>query len=165
MTPLIDALPPRHVRRTADLSRLLVSGVVLVVTVLPAVAAHASARRMQQGLLDAPTALPPGLRDGVVGAVQVVAIVAPVVAFGVLTARRRGDAILRIVPAAALGALLSWSVTQLALTPSRPDLWPRVLVGRGALLHAGWPSEAYLAACAAAVVAAGPWLEARLRRT
>ncbi|MFF0852927.1 hypothetical protein [Streptomyces sp. 1-11] len=27
-------------------------------------------RRMQQGLLDAATALPPGLRTGVVGAVQ-----------------------------------------------------------------------------------------------
>ncbi|MFD8708768.1 flippase-like domain-containing protein [Kitasatospora sp. NPDC059648] len=162
---MIDVPPPRHVRRAADLLRLLVSGAVLVVTVLSAVAAFASTRRMQQGLLDAATALPPGLRDGVVGAVQVVAIVAPVVALGVLILRRRGDAILRIVPAAALGALLSWSITHLALARSRPDLWPQVLVGRGSLLHAGWPSAAYLAACAAAVIAAGPWLEARLRRT
>ncbi|QHA07969.1 flippase-like domain-containing protein [Streptomyces broussonetiae] len=162
---MIDAPPPRQVRRAADLSRLLVSGAVLVVTVLPAVTALAPTRRMQQALLDAATALPPGLRDGVVGAVQVVAVVAPVVAVGVLVARRRGDAILRIVPAAALGALLSWPVTHLAMTRSRPGVWPQVLVGRGALVDAGWPPAAYLAACAAAVVAAGPWLEARLRRT
>ncbi|MGW0210646.1 hypothetical protein ACWDZ8_34360 [Streptomyces sp. NPDC003233] len=69
---MIVAPPSRHVRRAADLSRLLVSGAVLVVTVLPAVAAHASTRRMQQRLLDATTALPLGLRDGVLGAVQVV---------------------------------------------------------------------------------------------
>ncbi|MGW7527271.1 flippase-like domain-containing protein [Streptomyces sp. NPDC054783] len=162
--PVIDAPPPRDVRRAADVSRLLVSGAVLVLTVLLAVTALASTRRMQQGLLDAATALPPGLRDAVVGAVQVFAVVAPVVAVGVLVARRRGDAILRVVPAAALGALLSWSVTRLALTRSRPHLWPQVVVGRGALVHAGWPSAAYLAACAAAVVAAGPWLDTRLRR-
>ncbi|MEU7061889.1 lysylphosphatidylglycerol synthase transmembrane domain-containing protein [Streptomyces sp. NPDC046197] len=164
-TPLIDAPPPRQVRRAADLSRLLVSGAVLVVAVLPAVAALAPTRRMQQGLLDAATALPPGLRDGVVGAVQVVAVVAPVVAVGVLVARRRGDAILRIVPAAALGALLSWPVTHLAMTRSRPGVWPQVLAGRGALVDAGWPPASYLAACAAAVVAAGPWLDTPLRRT
>ncbi|MEV6112609.1 lysylphosphatidylglycerol synthase transmembrane domain-containing protein [Streptomyces sp. NPDC052109] len=163
--PVVDAPPPRHVRRAADVSRLLVSGAVLVGTVLTAVAALAFTRRLQQGLLDAATALPPGLRDGVVGAVQVAAVVAPVVAVGVLVARRRGDAILRIVPAAALGALLSWAVTRLALTRSRPHLWPQVLVGRGALVQAGWPSATYLAACAAAVVAAGPWLDNRLRRT
>ncbi|MCC5478383.1 lysylphosphatidylglycerol synthase transmembrane domain-containing protein [Streptomyces barringtoniae] len=162
---MIDAPPSRHVRRAADLSRLLVSGAVLVVTVLPAVAAHASTRRMQQGLLDATTALPPGLRDGVLGAVQVVAVVAPVVAVGVLVFRRRGDAILRVVPAAALGVLLSWPVTHLAMTRSRPGVWPQVLAGRGALVDAGWPPAAYLAACAAAVVAAGPWLDTRLRRT
>ncbi|MGW2650767.1 lysylphosphatidylglycerol synthase transmembrane domain-containing protein [Streptomyces sp. NPDC001393] len=161
---MIDAPPPHPVRRAADLSRLLVSGVVLVVTVLPAVAAHASTRRMQQGLLDATTALPPGLRDGVLGAVQVVAVVAPVVAVGVLVVRRRGDAILRAVPAAALGVLLSWPVTHLAMTRSRPGVWPQVLVGRGALLAADWPPASYLAACAAAVVAAGPWLDTRLRR-
>lgn len=162
---MIDAPPPRTVRRTADVSRLLVSGAVLVVTVLLAVAALAFTRRLQQGLLDAATALPPGLRDGVLGAVQVVALFAPAVAVGALVARRRGDAILRIVPAGALGALLSWSIAHLAMTRSRPDLWPQVLAGRGALLHADWPPAAYLAACAAAVVAAGPWLEARLRRT
>ncbi|MER6114214.1 lysylphosphatidylglycerol synthase transmembrane domain-containing protein [Streptomyces hirsutus] len=163
--PVIDAPPPRDVRRAADLSRLLVSGAALVVTVLSAVATRASARRAQQGLLDAATALPPGLRDGLVGAVQVVAMLAPVVALGVLVARRRGDALLRVVPAAALGALVAWSVTHLALTRSRPDLWPQALVGRGALVHAGWPSAVYLAACAAAVVAAGPWLDTRWRRT
>ncbi|MFF8946019.1 flippase-like domain-containing protein [Streptomyces sp. NPDC014864] len=161
----MDAPPPRQVRRAADLSRLLVSGAVLVVAVLPAVAALAPTRRMQQALLDAATALPTGLRDGVVGAVQVVAVVAPLVAVGVLVARRRGDAILRIVPAAALGALLSWLVTHLAMTRSRPGVWPQVLAGRGALVDADWPPAAYLAACAAAVVAAGPWLDTRLRRT
>ncbi|MFD9284503.1 flippase-like domain-containing protein [Streptomyces mirabilis] len=163
--PVIDAPPPRDVRRAADLSRLLVSGALLVVTVLPAVATRASTRRMQQGLLDAATALAPGLRDGLVGTVQVVAVVAPVLVLGVLVARRRGDAILRVVPAAALGALVAWSVTHLALMRGRPDLWPQVLVGRGGLVHAGWPSAVYLAACAAAVVAAGPWLDTRLRRT
>ncbi|MGW3174907.1 flippase-like domain-containing protein [Streptomyces sp. NPDC001153] len=162
---MIDAPPSRHVRRAADLSRLLVSGAVLVVTVLPAVAAHVSTRRMQQGLLDATTALPLGLRDGVLGAVQVVAVVAPVVAVGVLVVRRRDDAILRVVPAAALGGLLSWSLAYLAMTRSRPGVWPQVLVGRGALVAAGWPPASYLAACAAAVVAAGPWLDTRLRRT
>ncbi|MGW5369479.1 flippase-like domain-containing protein [Streptomyces sp. NPDC004009] len=163
--PVIEAPPTRAVRRAADVSRLLVSGAVLVLTVLLAVMALPSTRRMQQGLLDAATALPPGLRDGVVGAVQVVAVVAPLVALGVVAvARRRGAAVLRVVPAAALGALLSWSVTRLALTRSRPHLWPQVLVGRGALVHAGWPPAAYLAACAAAVVAAGPWLDTRLRR-
>lgn len=39
-----------------------------------------------------------------------------------------------------------------------------MLDGRDGLLPAGWPSAVYLAACAAAVVAAGPWLGARPRR-
>ncbi|MFB8182020.1 hypothetical protein ACFC8N_39590 [Streptomyces sp. NPDC055966] len=102
--PLIDAPPPRQVRQAADLSRLLVSGAVLVVAVLPAVAALAPTRRMQQGAARCGDRATAGIARWCRRAVQVVAVVAPVVAVGVLVARRRGDAILRIVPAAALGA-------------------------------------------------------------
>jgi len=161
--PLIDAPPVRDVRRAADLWWLLVSTAVLVVTVLLAVATREFARTVQQGLLTAATALPEGLRDGLVGTVQVVVVLAPAVALVVLVVRRRIDAILRIVPGAVLGALIAWSLTQVAFAHSRPDLWPEVLAGRGGLVHAGWPSAVYLAACAAAVVAAGPWLGPRWR--
>ncbi|MFJ4788602.1 flippase-like domain-containing protein [Streptomyces sp. NPDC088794] len=164
-TPVIDVPPPRAVRRAADLWRLLVSLAVLVVTVLLAVATRDFAREAQDGLLTSVTALPAGLRDGLVGTVQVVALLAPVATLAVWCVRRRIAPVLRVVPAAALGALAAWSLTRLALAHSRPDAWPEVLVGRRGLVGAGWPSAVYLAACAAAVVAAGPWLGARLRRT
>ncbi|MFJ6086715.1 flippase-like domain-containing protein [Streptomyces sp. NPDC092369] len=163
--PVIDVPPPRAVRRAADLWRLLVSLAVLVVTVLLAVATRDFARAAQDGLLSTVTALPPALRDGLVGTVQVVAVLAPVATLAVWCVRRRIAPVLRVVPAAALGALAAWSLTHLALAHSRPDGWPEVLVGRGGLVGAGRPSAVYLAACAAAVVAAGPWLGARLRRT
>lgn len=163
VAPLIDAPPARDVRRAADLWWLLVSTAVLVVTVLLAVATRQFARTVQQGLLSAATALPEGLRDGLVGTVQVVAVLAPAVALVVLVVQRRIDAILRIVPGTVLGALIAWWLTHAAFARSRPELWPGVLAGRGGLVHAGWPSAVYLAACAAAVVAAGPWLGPRWR--
>ncbi|MEU9986545.1 lysylphosphatidylglycerol synthase transmembrane domain-containing protein [Streptomyces sp. NPDC048045] len=162
--PVIDAPPPRDVRRAADLSRLLVSLVLLGLAVLVAVVTREFARRAQQGLLTAANALPPGLRDGLVGTVQAVALAAPVAAVVVLVVRRRIDVLLRILPAAALGAATAWVLTRLALARGRPELWPAVLAGRGGLVRAGWPSAVYLAACAAAVVAAGPWLARPWRR-
>ncbi|MFF4398447.1 flippase-like domain-containing protein [Streptomyces sp. NPDC001480] len=162
--PVIDAPPPRDVRRAADLSRLLVSLAMLGLAVLVAVVTREFARRVQQGLLSAAAALPPGLRDGLVGTVQVVALAAPAAALVVLVVRRRSDAAFRVLPAAALGAATAWALTRLALARGRPELWPEVLLGRGGLVRAGWPSAVYLAACAAAVVAAGPWLARPWRR-
>ncbi|ANP50761.1 hypothetical protein J2Z21_004539 [Streptomyces griseochromogenes] len=163
--PVIDAPPAHDVRRAADLSRLLVSLAMLGLTALVAVATRAFARTAQQGLLSAAAALPPGLRDGLVGTVQFVALAAPVAAVVLLVVRRCGDAVLRILPAAALGAATAWALTRLALARGRPDLWPGVLAGRGGLMGAGWPSAVSLAAYAAAVVAAGPWLARPWRRT
>ncbi|MET8450770.1 lysylphosphatidylglycerol synthase transmembrane domain-containing protein [Streptomyces sp. NPDC005209] len=162
--PVIDAPPPRDVRRAADLSRLLVSLAGLGLTALVAVVTREFARRAQEGLMSAAAALSPGLRDGLVAAVQVVALAAPVAAFAVLVARRRGEAVLRVLPAAALGAATAWVLTHLALARGRPELWPEVLDGRGGVVRAGWPSAVYLAAWAAAVVAAGPWLARPWRR-
>ncbi|MFJ3304176.1 flippase-like domain-containing protein [Streptomyces sp. NPDC086549] len=162
--PVIDAPPPRPVRRAADLWRLLVSLASLGATVLPAVATRDFTRSLQQGLLSTATALPPGLRDGLVATVQVLAVLAPATALALWVTRRRTDPVLRVVPAAVLGALAAWSLTHLALARSRPDAWPEVLAGRAGLVHAGWPSAVYLAACAAAVVGAGPWLGPRWRR-
>nr|WP_159059499.1 lysylphosphatidylglycerol synthase transmembrane domain-containing protein [Streptomyces antibioticus] len=162
--PDIDVAALHEGRRAADLLRLLVSLAALGVTVLLAVATRDFARTAQQGLLSAATALSPGLRDGLVGTVQVIAILAPLAALVVLVAQRRLDAVLRVLPAAALGAAIAWTLTRLALSDSRPELWPEVLVGRGGLVHAGWPSAVYLAACASAVVAAGPWLPRPWRR-
>ncbi|MGI5515938.1 lysylphosphatidylglycerol synthase transmembrane domain-containing protein [Streptomyces sp. CA-106131] len=161
---MIDAPPLHAVRRAADLWRLLVSLSALLVTVLLAVATRDVARTVQQGLLTTATALPPDLRDGLVGAVQGIALLAPTAALALWGVRRRIDPVQRVVPAAVLGALAAWSLTHLALARSRPDLWPEVLAGRGALVRAGWPSAVYLAACAAAVVGAGPWLGPRVRR-
>ncbi|XUL93611.1 lysylphosphatidylglycerol synthase transmembrane domain-containing protein [Streptomyces galilaeus] len=98
------------------------------------------------------------------GTVQAVAVLAPVAAVVVWCVRRRADPVLRVLPAALLGALGAWSLTHLALERGRPDTWPEVLAGRDGLLRATWPPAVYLAACAAAVVAAGPWLGARPRR-
>ncbi|MFG2937722.1 lysylphosphatidylglycerol synthase domain-containing protein [Streptomyces sp. NPDC048282] len=161
--PLVEAPPPHDVRRAADLLRLLVSLTALALTVLVAVATRDFARRVQQGLLSAATALPPDLRDTLLGTVQAVAMAAPLAALLVLLVRRRFDAVSRVLPAAALGAAVGWTLTRLALAESRPELWPEVLVGRGGLVHAGWPSAVYLAALASAVVAAGPWLARRWR--
>ena len=162
--PVIEEPPRRTVRRAVDLWRLLVSLAALVVTVLLAVATRDFVRAAQQGLLSTATALPPALRDALVGTVQTVALLAPVVALVVWCVRRRAEPVLRVLPAAALGALGAWALTHLALARGRPDAWPEVLDGRDGLVRAGWPSAVYLAACAGAVVAAGPWLGARQRR-
>ncbi|MFF8424016.1 flippase-like domain-containing protein [Streptomyces sp. NPDC016566] len=161
---VIDAPPPRDVRRAADLSRLLVSLAVLGLSVLVAVVTREFARKAQQGLMSAAAALSPGLRDGLVGTVQVVALVAPVAGLAVLVVRRRVDALRRVLPAAALGAATAWALTRLALARGRPDLWPEVLAGRSGVVPAGWPPSVYLAGWAAAVVAAGPWLARPWRR-
>jgi uncharacterized membrane protein YbhN (UPF0104 family) len=162
--PDVDAPATHDVRRAVDVLRLLVSLTALGLTVLLAVATRDFARKAQQGLLSAATALSPGLRDGLVGTVQAIAMLAPVAALVVLAVGRRIDAVLRVLPAAALGAAIAWTLTRLALAGSRPELWPEVLVGRGGLVQAGWPSAVYLAACASAVVAAGPWLARPWRR-
>lgn len=162
--PVIDAPQQQPVRRAADLWRLLLSLAALTATVLLAVVTRDFARSAQEGLLSAATALPPGLRDGLVGLVQGCALLAPTSALALWGTRRRIDPVQRVVPAALLGALTAWSLTHLALARSRPDLWPEVLAGRAGLVHAGWPSAVYLAACAAAVVGAGPWLGPRARR-
>ncbi|MFG3019217.1 flippase-like domain-containing protein [Streptomyces sp. NPDC048254] len=162
--PVVEARPPHDVRCAADLLRLLVSLAALAATVLLAVATRDFARRAQQGLLAAATALPPDLRDGLVGTLQAIAMLAPLAALVVLVVRRRFDAVSRVLPAAALGAAVGWALTRVALAESRPESWPAVLVGRGGLVHAGWPSGVYLAACASAVVAAGPWLTRPWRR-
>ncbi|MFI6406051.1 YbhN family protein [Streptomyces sp. NPDC050548] len=164
MSTVIDTPPPRTVRRAVDLWRLSLSLAVLVAAALPAVATRDFVRTAQQGLLDSATALPPSLRDALVGTVQAVALLAPVAAVVVWCVRRRVDPVLRVLPAAVLGALGAWSLTHLALERGRPDTWPEVLAGRDGLLRATWPPAVYLAACAAAVVAAGPWLGARPRR-
>ncbi|WP_405976107.1 flippase-like domain-containing protein [Streptomyces sp. NBC_00988] len=162
--PVIEDPPRRTVRRAVDLWRLLVSLAVLVATVLLALATRDFVRAAQQGLLTTATALPPALRDALVGTVQAVALLAPVASLVVWCVRRRIEPVLRVLPAAALGALGAWTLTRLALERGRPDAWPEVLDGRDGLVQAGWPSAVYLAACAAAVVAAGPWLGARQRR-
>ncbi|WP_329242329.1 flippase-like domain-containing protein [Streptomyces sp. NBC_01478] len=162
--PVIDDPPRPTVRRAVDLWRLLVSLSVLLVAVLLAVATRDFVRRAQQGLLATATALPEALRDTLVGTVQAVALLAPVAVLAVWCVRRRIEPVLRVLPAAALGVLGAWSLTRPALVRGRPDGWPEVLDGRDGLLPAGWPSAVYLAACAAAVVAAGPWLGARPRR-
>jgi uncharacterized membrane protein YbhN (UPF0104 family) len=164
VSTVIDTPPPRTVRRAVDLWRLSLSLAVLVAAGLSAVATRDFVRAAQQGLLDSATALPPALRDGLVGTVQAVALLAPVVAAVVWCVRRRADPVLRVLPAAVLGALGAWSLTHLALVRGRPDAWPEVLAGRDGLVRASWPPALYLAACAAAVVAAGPWLGARPRR-
>ena len=80
MAPTVDAPPPPDVRRAADLLRLLASLAALALMVLVAVATRDFARRAQQGLLTAATALPPALRDALVGTVQAVAMLAPLAA-------------------------------------------------------------------------------------
>jgi len=164
VSTVIDTPPPRTVRRAVDLWRLSLSLAVVVAAALTAVATRDFVRAAQQGLLDSATALPPALRDALVGTVQAVALLAPVAAVVVWCVRRRVDPALRVLPAAVLGALGAWSLTHLALERGRPDAWPEVLAGRDGLLRATWPPAVYLAACAAAVVAAGPWLGARPRR-
>ena len=164
VVPVVDVPPRRPARRAVDLWRLVVSLAVLVVTVLPAVATRDFVRAAQQGLLSTATALSPALRDALVGTVQAVAVAAPVAAVVVWVLRRRADPVLRVLPAAFLGAVGAWALVHLALARGRPEAWPEVLKGRDGLVQAGWPSAVYLAACAAAVVAAGPWLGARPRR-
>ncbi|MDV9169990.1 hypothetical protein R6V09_07540, partial [Streptomyces sp. W16] len=127
MSTVIDTPPPRTVRRAVDLWRLSLSLAVLVTAALLAVATRDFVRAAQQGLLDSATALPPTLRDGLVGTVQAVALLAPVAAVVVWCVRRRVDPVLRVLPAALLGALGAWSLTHLALVRGRPDAWPEVL--------------------------------------
>ncbi|MFI8235573.1 flippase-like domain-containing protein [Streptomyces sp. NPDC085900] len=162
--PDIDVAAPHDVRRAADVLRLLASLAALGLTVLLAVATRDFARKAQQGLLAAAAALSPGLRDGLIGTLQVIAMLAPTAALTVLVVRHRVDAVLRVLPAIALGAVIAWALIRFVLADSRPGLWPEVLVGRGGLVHAGWPPAVYLAACASAVVAAGPWLVRPWRR-
>ncbi|MEY9860442.1 uncharacterized membrane protein YbhN (UPF0104 family) [Catenulispora sp. GAS73] len=162
--PVLDVPPERDVRRAADAVRLIVSGAVLVATVLLAVATRSFARQVQHGLITAVAALPVGVRDVLVAVVQIAAVLGPVAAVVVVVRRRRGDALLRVLPAAALGALLAGALVHTVLTHSRPAEWPAVLTDHRALLPVGWPSAVYLAACASAAVTAGPWLSRRWRR-
>ncbi|MFE3056123.1 hypothetical protein [Nocardia sp. NPDC059239] len=122
--PVIDAPPPGHVRRAADALRLAAAVAVLTVTVVLATATRYFAQTSQPGLLQAVTALPPGLRDALVGIAQVLAIAAPLTALWAVRTRQRWDALGRILPAAGLGVLIAWLLTDLALAGSRPGQWP-----------------------------------------
>jgi glycosyltransferase 2 family protein len=153
----------RYQRSPVDALRLVVAAVALVVCLALAVGAENTMVGVEADLLLLVDRVPSALANFLVGLVQLVALVAPLVLLAVaLVLRRFRLAVLLIaVPgvAAALEIALAWRLDRL-----RPPLLERALGQESWVAGAAFPSTAWICGAAAAATVASPWLTRGMRR-
>ncbi|HVM66861.1 MAG TPA: hypothetical protein VMU14_18480, partial [Acidimicrobiales bacterium] len=143
-----------NVRRAADVIRLLLTSVVLLVSLLLATLAHRGVRSTEQSLLETILTVPPSLRDSLTAVAQVLAVVMPAAILVAIALRRRFLALGKIVVAGAVGGATGVLVSHLLLAGSHPSNWHAVLTGRAGIVTMTFPPMAWLAGMAAMVTVA-----------
>jgi undecaprenyl-diphosphatase len=156
--------PPAEIERhSGDLARLVFALVVAFVGLLVLVIDAEAALGISLDVLALLDWVPDGLAEAIVGTIQLVAVVAPVVLVGVLVWRRQFHALAVVALAIALGAAAMAMVNFFVDTRI-----PKEVVQRANevsfLTDAEFPTSEYLAGAAAAVVALAPWSSRRWRR-
>jgi glycosyltransferase 2 family protein len=156
-------LARRWQRHPADAARLVVSLLVVGVLTLVGIRYNDEIRDSSADLITLVDNLPSGIVSFLVGIVQFMALVAPVVVLGTLLWRRQ----LRLVGLLVLAAVLA-GVTMSLLSGLLGDTVPTEAVARQRtdswFTGAAFPSSSYLAAFAAMVVAASTFMTRTWRR-
>ena len=153
----------RLYRHRSDVARLVFNLALLGGLVLLAWLAPNGLRTFGVDVLNLVDSLPRTLVEGLLGVVQLVAIVLPgAVVLGLLW--RRAWALLGILAAAAALAAASMALLSSHVAASIPISQIGFDRYRSWLVGGQFPSSTYLAGATAAMVAAGPWLSRRWRR-
>lgn len=157
------ASEPPWERHAADLARLVFSAVVALVLIGITALAPDTVTAVSSDIVALVENLPLGLRQFLVGVVQLLAVVVPLVVLAGLAWRRRWRLLGLIVLAGGLAALVTagltaWrsdSVPRAALAYQRIDSW---------FTGGAFPSSAYLAAVSAVLIAGSRWMRRPWRR-
>ena len=155
---------PPTVRRSADVLRLILSLAVLVAGLLAATLAHRGVRSTERDVLQTIVSLPPSLRDGLTGALQLTALLMPVAIVVAVAIRRRFLAAGKLIVAGAVGTVAGVLVSHLWLQSSHPATWPELLTGRNGIVAVTVPPVAWLAGTTAVVTVAGAEFSRHWRR-
>ncbi|MDX2381084.1 MAG: lysylphosphatidylglycerol synthase transmembrane domain-containing protein [Acidimicrobiia bacterium] len=150
-------------RHPADVARLVFSVILLAALVALAEIAPLGLRSFTVDVLAVVESLPQAVVNGLIGLVQLTAIVVPAIAMVLLVVRRRFvllalcllAAVLAAVIMALLGNVVEESIPFEELGFERASSW---------FIGSQFPSSAYLAGLTAALVAASPWLAKAWRR-
>jgi uncharacterized protein (TIRG00374 family) len=162
--PTTAASPDRRLyRHPSDVARLVFNLALLAGFIVLGWLAPSGLRSFGADLLNLVEALPRPAVEGLVGVIQLLAVVLPIVGVSVLVWRRRfallGILVLAAAIASALNALLSgWFADTVPVEEMDFERFNSWLVG------GQFPSSSYLCAATAVLVAAGPWLSRRWRR-
>lgn len=158
---------PRPIRRwsSLDLARGAAGVAIAALGAVLAVTATDTLGGMQADLARSIGRLPSPARTAAIGLAQIGAVVAPVVlALAALATRR-----LRMLAGVVGGALLAGGVTSLlghgVIDEAQPASWQALVERESWITGRGFPTSAYLAGAAAAVVVVVRWLGPRWSRT
>jgi uncharacterized membrane protein YbhN (UPF0104 family)/tRNA A-37 threonylcarbamoyl transferase component Bud32 len=159
----LEQAPARYQWSPVDVLWLAVAAVAFLLCLALAVGAENTMVGVEADLLQMIDRVPSPLAQFLVGLVQLVALVAPLVLVVVaLVLRRFRLAVLLVavpVAAATLEGLLA-----LRLDRTQPPLLERALAEESWVAGAAFPSSAWICGAAAAAVVAGPWLTRGWRR-
>jgi uncharacterized protein (TIRG00374 family) len=162
--PVFDERPPgeRYFRHPGDVVRLVLWGAATIVLVLLIELAEGTDDGIRQDLGEAVDLIPLAVRELVLAAAQIAALLVPVVIALCLITQRRWRRTIVLVAAAALGVGLFVLLDRAIGLPGRA---PGALGNEDSwLISARFPSTAYLAAAASATIVGKPWLGRGWRR-
>lgn len=158
------ATTTRWYRHPSDVARLVFSLAVLGVLLLLAVLRDTQVANVSADVLELVAALPDAMVNGLVGLVQLLAVIVPIAAVLVLARTRRWQLILLMLLASVIASIamslltgvVEESVPRAQLGYDRVDSW---------FIGSQFPSSTYLAMLTAWLVAAGPWMSRSWRRS
>ena len=155
--------PARHQRSPVDVLHLAAAALALLLCLILAVGAENTMVGVEADLLQLVDRVPSALTDFLVGLVQLVALVTPlvVVAVALGLGRVRLAVLLVAVP---LAAAVLEGVLAGRLGRVRLPLLAQALAQESWVTGAAFPSAAWIGGAAAATVVAGPWLTHGWRR-
>jgi len=161
--PDVEQAPVSYQRSPVDVLRLVVAAVAFLFCLALAVGAENTMVGVEADLLQLADRVPSALAAFLVGLVQVVALVAPLVVIAVALVLRRFRLGLLLVAVPVAAAVLE-GVLVSRLDRIHPQLLERALAQESWIGGATFPSSGWICGAAAAATVASPWLTHGMRR-
>jgi glycosyltransferase 2 family protein len=159
----VGSEPASYQRSPVDALRLAVAAAAFLFCLALAVGAENTMVGVEADLLQLADRVPSALAAFLVGLVQLVALVAPLVVIAVALVLRRFRLALLLVAVPVAAAVLE-SVLAARLGRLHPPLLERVLHQESLIGGSSFPSAGWICGAAAAVTVASPWLTHGMRR-